>query len=1022
MSLKISNNILVLPFLILLLMFNFLIAGTTGKISGIVTDSENGEPLPGTNVVLEGQYMGAATGLDGYYVILNIPPGEYTVQVSMIGYQTETMTNVRVSIDRTINLNFALKDAPLEITEEIVVVADREKIRPDVSFTQTSMNIEEMKTVPVSPDLREVIAFAPGVYRNDRGQLEIRGGQMDEVGMYVDGISMQNSRTGVGVLNLPQAGIEEIQIIRGGFSAEYGQAQAGVINVVTKESQKEYHGSLNARYGPAQQKHFGPNVFSPENEYHVGRFLSMDPVYRSIPWTGEENTLVFQGWNNWWADSTIEKTDRYHPERTFPYGTTAEEAREIWMWRHREQKYGDEPDYTVDGTFSGPIPFTADKLSLFISGHYDRSIYPFKFSRPDFTEKAFNGKLIYKINNSMKLAYHNMYSSQSGAIFTSELGSTNMADARHWLSSARVMGRVFGSSTSNQTGMYNGDGQTKTSELEVINHTLKFDYTLNNSSYLKALATYSKTQEGAKIDLPFRDFTNIVKVIGGDSLDLAPLFPVNRIGSNYVSNNDILDAHSMGGISGVSYFDDSINESVILKADYTNQINKIHMIQAGLWGMHTNIKLNYGVKDAIHTIDGVEESFLKKEWFTREIPYSEFALYVQDKAEYQGLVLNVGFRLDGMYNNEQDFPDFHSYYNNGFISDSLYLIPESDAPRGNLKLYLSPRIGVSHPLTENSKLFFNYGYFYQRATIAQLFSNNYKIDYSGASLSGLSSANLNFRKTIQYELGYEQMVNDWFRITVSGYYRDISNTLDRTTLTNIDLQVYSRFYNTGFGEVRGFEVDVRVPRHLFISGWANYDYRSKSTGAYGYEYYAEEISVGRIEEKDPKATVTRAQPNFRANITLYSPEFEKSQIMHLLLADWQASFLYQWRSGKYITWHENEDLNQTDPFNLQWEAFTRLDLRVSKLFNIGETQLSLYMDVRNLLNEKYFHPELLGNLNSNRDYTKFTSEDYFKAIDRLGLKPGNVEHPEIKSMLEQSAYWIFYGEPRQFWFGAEFSF
>ena len=997
-----------------------LFSGTTGKITGVVTEASTGLPMPGVNVLIVGTNMGAATDVDGYYLILNVSPGEYSIKASFIGSQSEIVTNVRVSIDRTINVDFSLKEAEI-IGEEVVVVADREKIKADVSFTQTAIYAEDMKTIPSSPDLREVIAFAPGVYRNDRGQIEMRGSQMDEVGMYVDGISMQNSRTGVGVLNMPQAGIEEIQIIRGGFSAEYGQAQAGVINVVTKQGKQEYHGSINARYGPEQQKHFGSNYFSEDNFYHVGRYLSMDPVNRSMPWTGEENSEIFQGWTNWWNDPTNEKIDKYHPEKSFPYGTSAEEAREIWKWRHREQDYGTEPDYTIDGTFSGPIPFTSNKLTFFISGHYDNTIYPFRFSRPDFTEMAFTGKLVYKINNSVKLAYHGMYSSQEGAIFTQELGSTNMADARHWLSSARVMGKVFGSSSSNQTGMYNAEGITKTSSLNIINHTLKLNYNINNSSYLSALTTYSKTEEDAQLDIPFRDFTNIIKVIGGDSLDLAPYFPINRIGSRYVSSNDILDAHSMGGI-GVNRFDNSINENITLKADYTNQINKIHMIQAGIWGMHTKMKLDYGVKDPVHTIEGVEESFLKKEWFTREIPYSEFALYIQDRAEFEGLIFNAGLRLDGMYNNEQDFPNFHSYYNNGFISDSLYMIPESEAPRGNWKIYLSPRIGVAHPISENSKLFFNYGYFYQRATIGQLFSSNYKIDYASASLRGLSSANLNFRKTIQYELGYEQMVSNWFRVTVSGYYRDISNTLDNTTLTNIDRQVYDRFYNTGFAQVRGFEIDIRIPQHYYISGWANYDYRSKSTGAYGYDSYSEELSVGKREEKDPKANVTRAQPVFKANLTLHSPQFENSATLNTLFADWQASFLYQWKSGTYITWHESESLNDSDPFNMQWEDFSRLDLRISKLFHIGKSKLTIYLDVRNLLDNKYFHPELRGNLNSNKDYTKFEAEDYYRAIERLGLRPGNVEHPEIQSMLEQSAYWIFYGEPRQVWLGAEFSF
>ena len=1009
-----SNHLGIFTILLLFLCYP-LFGGTTGKITGIVTDAA-GIPMPGVNIMIVGTNMGAATDVEGYYAILNIQPGSYSVKASFIGSKAETITDVRVFIDRTTNVNFTLEETSI-VGEEVVVVAEREKIKTDVSYTQTSIDIKDMEAIPASPDIREVLSFAPGVYRNDRGQIEIRGGQMDEVGVYMDDISMQNSRTGVGVLNMPQSAIQEIQILRGGFSAEYGQAQAGIINIVTRQSQTNYSGSINVRYGAAQQKHFGPNMFSAENSYHVGRFQSMDPVSRSMPWTGEENTEIFQGWNNWWADTTNDRIDRYHPYKLFPYGSSAEEAREIWNWRHREQEYGNEPDYTVDGTLVGPVPFTSNKLDFFISGHYDRSMYPFRFYRSDYQELSLTGKLAYRITKDLSLKYHYIYSHQEGASRNS--GSTNLADPRHWISSALLASEVFGSGGTSNTGMYNADGQTKLNEITNTNHALKFNYVLNNTSFINALVTFSKLQENMDFEKPYRNYTDIVKVIGGDSLDNAPYYPVTMVENQFVGKADVLGMHTLGAID--TRFDFSSNSNVTLKADYTNQINKIHMFQAGIWGMHTNMKQDFGIIQPSHDIEGNYLGELRKGWITKETDFYEFAAYAQDKIEFEGLIFSGGLRLDGAYNNEQNYPDWHSSYSKGFVADSLRAMPDSVAPRGDWKFYLSPRIGVAHPLTEYSKLFFNYGYFYQRPSVSQLFWDGYREDYANVSLTGLSSPTLDFRKTIQYELGYEQMVSDWFRITVSGYYRDITHNLQRTTLTDKTGWAYNRFFNTGIAEVRGFEIDIRIPKHYYVSGWASYDYRSNTSGGYGYTDYGENPAVGLTKERT-QVSATRAQPIFKANITLHSPESLDNSTLNALFANWTASFQYQWESGQYVTWHANPALNEIDPFNIQWEDMSRLDLRIRKVFDIGKTELVVYLDVRNLLNQKYFHPALIRTLSNGKDYTKFTDDAYFSEIERLGLKPGNIEHPEIQNMLEQGAYWTFYGEPRLMWFGVEFNF
>ena len=105
---------LIAVIIIVVLSLSSLFAGTTGKITGIIKDKENGEPAAGVNVLIEGTRLGAATDLDGVYTILNIPPGIYNIQAMMIDFKTITKTQIQVFADRTTRIDFDLEIAIIE--------------------------------------------------------------------------------------------------------------------------------------------------------------------------------------------------------------------------------------------------------------------------------------------------------------------------------------------------------------------------------------------------------------------------------------------------------------------------------------------------------------------------------------------------------------------------------------------------------------------------------------------------------------------------------------------------------------------------------------------------------------------------------------------------------------------------------------------------------------------------------------------------------------------------------------------
>jgi len=223
-------------------------AGTTGKISGNVTDKSTGEILTGTNIILEGSSSGAASGLDGNYVILNLSPGIYTLRATMIGYKSLVIENVQVTVDLTTKISIELEESAI-IGEEVSVIAVRPRVRLDITSSQSFVTAEEIEMMPVE-EIEQIIGLKAGVVYGTGGEIHIRGGRSGEIVYMIDGVPVNdnfNSSLGVEIEN---AVIAELQVISGTFNAEYGQAQSGIINIITKDgSLRNYKGQLEYYVG-----------------------------------------------------------------------------------------------------------------------------------------------------------------------------------------------------------------------------------------------------------------------------------------------------------------------------------------------------------------------------------------------------------------------------------------------------------------------------------------------------------------------------------------------------------------------------------------------------------------------------------------------------------------------------------------------------------------------------------------------------------------------------------------------------
>ncbi|MCH7771429.1 MAG: carboxypeptidase-like regulatory domain-containing protein [Bacteroidetes bacterium] len=138
-------NSLLLSFIL----FNFSLA-QTGKISGRVIDGRTGEALPFVNVLILGTTQGAATDIDGYYVIIGVSPGTYSVKSSAIDYNAVTTENVKISIDLTTQIDFILTETTVELGEEVVVIATRPLVTKDLTSTTAIITSDEIELLPVT--------------------------------------------------------------------------------------------------------------------------------------------------------------------------------------------------------------------------------------------------------------------------------------------------------------------------------------------------------------------------------------------------------------------------------------------------------------------------------------------------------------------------------------------------------------------------------------------------------------------------------------------------------------------------------------------------------------------------------------------------------------------------------------------------------------------------------------------------------------------------------------------------------
>jgi outer membrane receptor for ferrienterochelin and colicin len=268
------------------------LAGTTGKLTGKATEAKTNESLPFVNITLSGTSLGAATDIDGNYVILNIPPGNYNIKAQSVGYQSVVMENVKISIDLTTKLDFSLTSSTIEL-QAVVIQGSQDQVKKDVTSSQSLVTAEQINSLPVA-EFDDVLRLQAGVSKDADGGFHIRGGRSSEIAYWVNGISITDQYDNSRGVDIDNSSIQELQVISGTFNAEYGNAMSGIVNTVTKEGGKEYHGSVNI-YSSDYVSNF-TSFFTDINHYNpVTNYNFQGNLSGNIPFTDNMITFFVNG-------------------------------------------------------------------------------------------------------------------------------------------------------------------------------------------------------------------------------------------------------------------------------------------------------------------------------------------------------------------------------------------------------------------------------------------------------------------------------------------------------------------------------------------------------------------------------------------------------------------------------------------------------------------------------------------------------------------------------------------------------
>ena len=936
---------------LILLLFFFAVstfASTTGKIRGTIVDAQTGEPLFGSNIILKGTSLGAASDINGVFIILRVPPGSYEVKASMLGYKATIVKNVNVEVDRTIQLNFELSPSSIE-SDEIVVTAKRELVRLDVSASETNIQASDIEELPFANRVEDIIGMQAGVQGSlIEGDLQIREGDASEVNVLIDGYSTVDSKMGKVSFPINKGSIQEIKVLRGGYNAEYGEARSGVVNIVTKNPGDDFRLSLDYQFEPPGRRHDGRDRYDPASlwQYRLYDGPNADSASHLVRYEGvTPDTVRWEGWKSY--------SDRLLADNNPDNDLTPAEARELWKWRHRPVEYGNISGHNLDLTLSSGVDFLPWDLNILTGLKYINRPYTYPQAKDSYEEAGFSIKLINRLGENTHLTISGLHN-YVNTVFRDDANSK-------WSNEVKLS---YGGGNSELFYLFNKPRVENRTTLIGVRLLQVFSPTL----YIEADANFFQAKWGTE------KFPNALAENGKTFHDRLYFDPQSGFIPLELGVSDAVSGFRMYGRANTE--DKSFSERTNFRVSLTNQFHPSHELKTGI-----EFKFNRLFEDRTHLHDDDPAQLF--EW-KYDVSPIEINAYVQDKIEFHGMIANVGLRFD-YYSANKALPDVSrtlEYATNLEVVDS-FLAGTFPVRRPSAKMYVSPRVGISFPITSNSKVYFNYGHFVQMPPTEGLYSTT---AYHGFRLQWLGNSFLDFQKSYNYELGYDQNVYDWFQLHIGAFYKDYSDVVSGIVYAHSDQSiVLESAVQREYREVRGLDIEIRKSSGRFITGYFNFNITQKSISDLRVPNISQipvitdnpAIGIDGELRGVPRSLVEEITPYGRGVITLRAPEDWGPRVMdYPVLHKTRASFsiFYQ---GPILKEHPDDDfVDQNPDVKFYTIPYFSSNVRISRSFDIMNTlDFEMYLDISNLwvskfrstiLKDKDYYDDLYANGKTDR--------------------------------------------------------
>ena len=902
--------LLVFYFLFLSILSSSYIFAQTGKIAGRVTDSNTGETLIGINILIEGTSTGAATDIDGRYVINNVDPGAYTLIFSGVGYQRKLVTNVRVNTNFTTQVD---ADLPVEAIglETIVVEAIKPMIRKDLTSSNTVIDNTQIAALPVE-NINQILSLQAGITKGAGGELHIRGGRTTEIAYNVNGVSAVNPFDFGRTVEISPQAIKELSVVSGTFNAEYGNALSGIVNTVTKEGGAKYSGSLS---------------------YYTGDFIS------------SKNNVFFN-------------IDDVNP---------------INNW-------------VLSGTFGGPVPFTGNNLTFFLSGRYnDDGGYLYGQRQHTIYDSVArdlnNPNIIYLAQTG-----DNKIVSMNPSI---DLNTTGKLTYRP-IPTIRFNYDIIYSNSEFQTYIhnykYNPDANYNRFEWGLIN-SLELRHAVSNSTFYSLKGSYSM-YDFKRYLFPLLDSSGkVVSFTPGTSLN--NLRPDPNYQPSHKNTRATQYTFNSGGTLNEHYYQRSNTGEV--RFDITSQLNKEHDVKLGVQYKWDEMDFQRFVilRD---TINYLEPTILAPGTPTHDLytrsPW-QISGYVQDKMEFASMIINAGLRAD--------------YFDPNFIYAPDVNQPNANFEDAKAKLTISPRLGMSFPITDQGVIHFSYGHFYQLPPYNFLYTNPFFRGLVTSSTFG--NANLNPEKTVTYELGLQQQLSESIAFNVTGFYKDVRDLLALQQIRVSTSVAYFKYVNKDYGNIKGITFSLtkrKLPSDLFAAS-VDYTFQVAEGNDTDASAFFIDVASGRQSEKIPVPLAWDQTHTLNGVITFGQDR------------DWLVTLVGTMGTGLPYSPLLYEQQVLLRPNSGRKPLQTNVDLLVEKSFSFQSMMFTVFLKVFNLfdtLNEAFVYDDT-----GRATYSLEENQAGAQATNELSK-----QYPGIISATEYFNRPNFYTAPREVRLGLTFEF